>query len=455
MRPQRTFFRAAILAAACLFALAPAALAGGPVCGTPDIPDGDPAGPTSGGVPLSPYFPLVGASSITVAWGEGTNPAPPGTIYAVKLFSRVGSPPFFNNPPCSFAPGEDATGLISSGTTTGLNMKFTGLLGETSYYVYVRATDGIGGESSPLYSSVFTLAGGPSYTYSTTHSTGVWTNTRTITLRGAGAPHYEWIFFDDQPATYITPGTGQFWDGQRLTLSLVSDGTSYFHALARDSQNNTPFPQDDLGPFLLDTTQPTIAAVVAQSSATDSTPFASGTPSSASNPRFTWAAPASLSPIVGYSYAIGPGNPAPGNVVITTDTFVDFLPPAFGSYTVNVKALDSAGNWGPVATFFFIYVKATPTASAFTPRGNVFNPKLGQSMTLNYALAQSGRVKAVLLTMQGEPVKTLVDADLPVGNYSTPWRGDNDGGRTVATGIYLLVIEAPGYRKTLKVAVIK
>ena len=68
------------------------------------------------------------------------------------------------------------------------------------------------------------------------------------------------------------------------------------------------------------------------------------------------------------------------------DTFVDFAPPGFGSYTVNVKALDAAGNWGAVATFFYIYVKAVPSVSSFTPRGNVFNPKLGQSMTLNYAL---------------------------------------------------------------------
>ncbi|UPT76008.1 MAG: hypothetical protein M0D55_10260 [Elusimicrobiota bacterium] len=97
----------------------------------------------------------------------------------------------------------------------------------------------------------------------------------------------------------------------------------------------------------------------------------------------------------------------------------------------------------------------TAQQAELTAYNNVFNPATGQKATIKYATTAAGRVVIKLYTVTGQYVATLLDADLPPGRGSLDWDGRNVSGSVVASGIYLLRIDAPGIHKTQKIAIIK
>lgn len=72
---------------------------------------------------------------------------------------------------------------------------------------------------------------------------------------------------------------------------------------------------------------------------------------------------------------------------------------------------------------------------------NPFNP----STVIEYAIAeQAGPVRATLeiYNLLGQRVRTLVDGEQAAGTYSARWDGTDDGGTTVASGVYLYRLTA-------------
>ncbi len=86
---------------------------------------------------------------------------------------------------------------------------------------------------------------------------------------------------------------------------------------------------------------------------------------------------------------------------------------------------------------------------------NIFNPLRGEKATAKYEILEPGQVKLRLFTVNGSLVRTLVDEAKPAGKGSVDWDGTNSAGSRVASGIYLLHLEAPGITKTQKIIVIK
>lgn len=97
----------------------------------------------------------------------------------------------------------------------------------------------------------------------------------------------------------------------------------------------------------------------------------------------------------------------------------------------------------------------TATAAELTAFNNVFNPARGQKTTIKYATLTPGRVVIKLFTVTGTFVATVLDADMPAGRGTLDWDGRNVAGAVVASGVYLLRIDAPGIHKTQKVAIVK
>ncbi len=64
---------------------------------------------------------------------------------------------------------------------------------------------------------------------------------------------------------------------------------------------------------------------------------------------------------------------------------------------------------------------------------NPFNP----STVILYDLEQAGHVTIIIYNIQGQAVRTLLDADRPAGSYRISWDGRNNNGEPVANGIYL------------------
>ena len=76
-------------------------------------------------------------------------------------------------------------------------------------------------------------------------------------------------------------------------------------------------------------------------------------------------------------------------------------------------------------------------------------------MTLKYSLLSAGTLSAKLYTLDGMLVKTLYDGPVPSGSGAVDWTGVNESGNTVASGLYLLRVKAPGIDKTAKVVVLR
>ncbi len=103
-----------------------------------------------------------------------------------------------------------------------------------------------------------------------------------------------------------------------------------------------------------------------------------------------------------------------------------------------------------------------PTSARETPpnRGdltldnfpNPFNP----STTIVYSLPADGKVDLSVYDIRGRLVKTLTRGELrAAGIGNATWRGDDEQGRPVAGGVYLVRLQANGRVATLRVAVIK
>jgi hypothetical protein len=86
---------------------------------------------------------------------------------------------------------------------------------------------------------------------------------------------------------------------------------------------------------------------------------------------------------------------------------------------------------------------------------NVFNPAKGESARIDYTIENDGQVTVKIYNIIGELVRDLVDESKTAGTYIEAWNGKNSDGETVASGVYLCFIEAPGIKVIKKAAVIK
>ncbi|RMD91282.1 MAG: T9SS C-terminal target domain-containing protein, partial [Calditrichaeota bacterium] len=65
---------------------------------------------------------------------------------------------------------------------------------------------------------------------------------------------------------------------------------------------------------------------------------------------------------------------------------------------------------------------------------NPFNPET----TIEYELAEPGRVRLTIYNLLGQRIRTLVDEWQPVGRYRVQWNGSGErGGRSLASGVYV------------------
>ncbi len=68
---------------------------------------------------------------------------------------------------------------------------------------------------------------------------------------------------------------------------------------------------------------------------------------------------------------------------------------------------------------------------------NPFNP----TTTIAYQLPRAGQVRMEIFNTLGQRIRTLIDRKLEAGRYTVVWKGDDDLGNAVATGMYLCRME--------------
>ncbi len=92
---------------------------------------------------------------------------------------------------------------------------------------------------------------------------------------------------------------------------------------------------------------------------------------------------------------------------------------------------------------------------------NPFNP----TTTIRYTIPSTGRLSAdggqpTAVTLRvynlfGQRVRTLIDTQKQAGSYRVCWDGKDDGGKPVASGVYLYRIKAGEYSQTRKMVILR
>jgi hypothetical protein len=82
---------------------------------------------------------------------------------------------------------------------------------------------------------------------------------------------------------------------------------------------------------------------------------------------------------------------------------------------------------------------------------NPFNP----FTVIRFSIAKPGLVRLVVYDVVGRPVRLLVNGVHQADRYEVTWDGRDDSGRGVASGVYMYVLDAPGYSETKKTVLLK
>ena len=82
---------------------------------------------------------------------------------------------------------------------------------------------------------------------------------------------------------------------------------------------------------------------------------------------------------------------------------------------------------------------------------NPFNPVT----TVRFNLGRAGLTSLRVLDVGGRLVRTLVSGDLPAGAHEVTWRGDNERGRPVASGVYFCRLEAAGDTQSCRMVLVR
>ena len=105
-----------------------------------------------------------------------------------------------------------------------------------------------------------------------------------------------------------------------------------------------------------------------------------------------------------------------------------------------------------------LVVAEKPVGSAlpteFALRGSYPNP-FNASTQINFALPQAGTVRLVIYNILGQPVRNLVDGEMPAGERSVSWNGTDNSGRGLSSGVYFYKIMFGGQVKVGRMNLLK
>lgn len=85
---------------------------------------------------------------------------------------------------------------------------------------------------------------------------------------------------------------------------------------------------------------------------------------------------------------------------------------------------------------------------------NYPNPFNGNTR-IRWGLPEDAHTRMDVYNLKGERVRTLVNQTLPAGQYVQDWDGKNAVGQPVATGLYFIHLQTPGFSKTIKAVYLK
>ncbi|MYA23540.1 MAG: T9SS type A sorting domain-containing protein [Gemmatimonadetes bacterium] len=92
--------------------------------------------------------------------------------------------------------------------------------------------------------------------------------------------------------------------------------------------------------------------------------------------------------------------------------------------------------------------------AAFSLAQNYPNP-FNSATAIGFALPRAGAIRLAVFNLLGQQVAVLAEGIYPAGSYSLRWDGVNDGGRTLAAGLYFYRLQTPWSVQTRKLLLLK
>lgn len=125
----------------------------------------------------------------------------------------------------------------------------------------------------------------------------------------------------------------------------------------------------------------------------------------------------------------------------TETTFTDENVPS-GDYTYGVSAIFSGGYESEISE---VSINHTDAGSALIPAiteltqiyPNPFNPQT----TVSFSLNQEADVNISIFNIKGQKVRTLVNDKLETGYHQVVWKGNDDNGKQVSSGVYFVTMD--------------
>jgi hypothetical protein len=82
---------------------------------------------------------------------------------------------------------------------------------------------------------------------------------------------------------------------------------------------------------------------------------------------------------------------------------------------------------------------------------NPFNPETN----IEFALPSAERVRVAIFNLLGQEVSVVADGDYAAGSHTVVWRGTDQNGNQVASGMYFYRLETPQGSQTRKMLLLK
>jgi hypothetical protein len=134
-----------------------------------------------------------------------------------------------------------------------------------------------------------------------------------------------------------------------------------------------------------------------------------------------------------------------------------------GSKWVNLVASNSAANYQQNIRIRALVASISGLVSAdrqasvpekFELQQNYPNP-FNPTTTIRYSVPTQGRVRLRVYDVVGREVASLVDEVEISGNYIVTWRGTDNYGTALASGVYFYKLEGTGQQITKKMMLLK
>jgi hypothetical protein len=129
-----------------------------------------------------------------------------------------------------------------------------------------------------------------------------------------------------------------------------------------------------------------------------------------------------------------------------------------GEYSYYFEAKDTYGLSAvgePTLKKTFASIKNIPQINDAKIYHGVFKPLQGEKVYISFSPTTTGKTTIKVYNTEGKEVKKLYEGTSTPGLNTITWDGTDESGKKLPSGVYLITIDAPGFKKSKKVVIVR